>query len=99
MIKASIFNSWRQTKIDRLLKKDRQGYILDPDAEQPKKNARKASRATFLARRIRIRQVEKIVANLKDLLYTCTTHQNLNQALKHGFKMKKVHRVIRSEQS
>ena len=42
MIKASIFNSWRQTKIDRLLKKDRQGYILDPDAEQPKENARKA---------------------------------------------------------
>ena len=42
MIKASIFNSWRQTKIDRLLKKDRQGYILDPDAEQPKKKARKA---------------------------------------------------------
>ena len=53
----------------------------------------------FFAERMKIRKVEKLVPNLKDKK-TCAVHiKSLNQALKHCLKLKKVHWVIRFEQS
>ena len=42
-------------------------------------------------------KVEKPVPNLKDKKADVVHIKNLNQALKHGLKFKKVHQVTRSE--
>ena len=48
---------------------------------------------------MKIRRVEKLVQNLKDKK-TCGVHiKSLNQALKHGLILKKVHRVIEFQHS
>ena len=58
--------------------------------EKVHKNHNKLS---FLAERIKIGKVEKLKLNLKDKkMYT---NLKLEQALKHGLKLNKVHWVIR----
>ena len=48
---------------------------------------------------MKIGKVEKLVPNLKDKKRYVVHIKSLNQALNHGLKIKKVHRVIRFEQS
>ena len=48
---------------------------------------------------MKIGKVEKLVPNLKDKRTYVIHIKSLNQALKHGLKIKRVHRVIRFEQS
>ena len=63
-------------KIDKLVKKDKKAYILEVDVEYPKELHKNHNELPFLAERMKIVKVEKLVPNLK-----------------------KVHRVIRFEQS
>ena len=53
----------------------------------------------FLAKRMKIGKVEKLVPNLKDKRRYVLHIKTLNQALKHGLKLKKVHRVIEFQHS
>ena len=48
---------------------------------------------------MKIRKVEKLVSNLKDKKTYVVHIKTLNRALRHGLKLKKVHQVIRFEQS
>ena len=48
---------------------------------------------------MKIGRVEKLVPNLRDKKRYSVQIKTLNQALKHGLKLKKVHRVIEFQQS
>ena len=49
--------------------------------------------------KIKIGRVEKLVPNLRDKKEYVVLIKKLNQALKHGLKLKKVHRVIEFQHS
>ena len=49
----------------------------------------------FLAEKMKIKRVEKLVPNLKCKKRYVVHIKTLDQALKHGLKLNKVHRVIK----
>ena len=66
----------------------------------PRKKYKNHNKLPFLVVRMKIGKVEELVTNLKDKnKYVAEMYGTLNQALKHCLKLKKVHRVIRFEQS
>ena len=48
--------------------------------------------------RMKIKKVEKVVANLHDKTEYVVHIRNLKQALSHGFLLNKVHRIIKFKQ-
>ena len=62
--------------------------------EYPKELLENHSELSFLAERMKIGREEKLVTNLKDKKGYVVQTKTLNRALKHGLKLKKVHRVI-----
>ena len=67
--------------------------------EYPKELHEKHNELLFLAERMKIGREEKLVPNLRDKKGYVVHIKTLNQALKHGLKLKKVHRVIEFQQS
>ena len=53
----------------------------------------------FLPERMKIEKVEEVVANLHDKTEYVIQIRNLKQALNHRLVLKKVHRVIKSNQN
>ena len=86
-------------KIEKLVEKDRQEHILEVYVKYPKELPKKHNEMPFLMERMEIEKVEKLAPNLKDSKTNVVEIKNLNQALKHSLKMKKLHRIIRFEQS
>ena len=86
-------------KIDELVKKDKRGYLLEVDVEYPKELHENRNELPFLAERMKIGRAEKLVPNLKDKKGYVVHIQALDQALKHGLKLKEVHRVIEFQQN
>ena len=86
-------------KIDKLVKKDKRGYLLEVDVEYPKELHENHNELPFLVEKNKIGREEKLVPNLKDK-NGCVVHiKVLNQVLKHGLKLKKVHPVNEFQQS
>ena len=54
---------------------------------------------SFLPERMKIEKVEEVVANLHDKTEYVIHIRNLKQALNHRLVLKKVHRVIKSNQN
>ena len=82
-------------KIDELLKKDKRGYLLEVDVKYPKELRENHNELPFLIQKMKIKKVEKLMPNLK-LKKRYVVHTDaLDQALKHGLKLKKVHQVIK----
>ena len=86
-------------KIDKLVKKDKRGYLLEVDVEYPKELHENHNKLPFLTERMEIGRVEKLVQTLKDKKEYVVQIKALDQALKHGLKLKTVHRVIEFHQS
>ena len=86
-------------KIDELVKKDKRGYLLEIDVEYPKELHENYNELPFLTERMKIGRMEKLVPNLKDKKGYVVHIKALDQALKHGLKLKKVHWVIEFQQS
>ena len=86
-------------KIDELVKKDKRGYLLEVDVEYPKELHENHNELPFLVQRMKIGKEEKLVPNLMDKKEYVVHIKRLNQALKHGLKLKKVHRVIEFQHS
>ena len=86
-------------KIDELVKKDKRGYLLEIDVEYPKELHEKHNELLFLAERMKIGREEKLVPNLRDKKGYVVHIKKLNQALKHGLKLKKVHHVTEFQHS
>ena len=86
-------------KIAKLVKKDRKGYILEVDVDYPKELHESHNELPFLPERMKIGKVEKLVPNLNKKKKYVVHIKALDQALKHGLVLKKVHRAIKFEQS
>ena len=86
-------------KIDEPVRKDMEEYLLEVDVEYPKEEHGNHKELPFLAERMKIGGEEKLVPNLRDKKGYVVQIKNLNQALKHGLKLKKVHRVIEFQHS
>ena len=86
-------------KIDELVKKDKKKYLLEVDVKYPKELHENHNELPFLTERMKVGRVEKLVPNLKDKKGYVVHVKALNQELKHGLKLKKVHRVIEFQQS
>ena len=67
--------------------------------EYPKELHENHNELSFLVERMKIGREEKLVPNLKDKKGYVVHIKALDQALKHGLKLKKVHRVIEFQQS
>ena len=72
---------------------------MEVDGEYPKELHENHNELPFLMERMKIGRVEKLVPNLKDKKGYVVHIKALDQALKHGLKLKKVHRVIEFQQS
>ena len=86
-------------KIDELVKKDKRGYLLEVDVEYSKELHENHNELPFLTERMKIGRVENLLPNLKDKKGYLVHIKALDQALKHGLKLRKVHRVIEFQQS
>ena len=74
------------------------GAILEVDAEYPKELSNKHKDLSFLPERRKINGGEKLVTTLEDKEKYVAHIATLKQALNHGLKLKKVHRVTEFRQ-
>ena len=82
------------------MKKNKKGYILEVDVDYPKSLHDQHNDLPFLPERMKIGKAEKLVPNLNNKKKKYIVHiKALDQALKHGLVLKKVHRAIKFEQS
>ena len=75
-------------------KNDNKGYILDVNVDYPNKLQNLHSDLPFLPERMVINNTKKLVCNLNDKKNDVVHINVLKQALDHGLKLRKVHRVI-----
>ena len=76
----------------------KKGYILEVDVKYPKKLHDSHSDLPFLLRRMKIDKCKKLVCNLYNKKKYVVHIKSLKQALNHGLKFKKVHRIIKFNQ-
>ena len=76
-------------KIDELVKKDKRGYLLEVDVKYPKELHENHNELPFLVKKMEIGREEKLVPNLKRKKGYVVHIKALDQALKHGLKLKK----------
>ena len=74
------------------------GYILEVDVDYPSKLHKLHRDMPFLPERMKIDKTKKLVCNLHDKKKYVVHISILKQALDHGLKLKKVHRVIEFNQ-
>ena len=74
------------------------GYILEVDVKYPKKLHDIHSDLPFLPKRMKINKCKKLVCNLLNKKKYVVHINSLKQALNHGLKLKKIHRIIEFNQ-
>ena len=74
------------------------GYILEVDVKYPKKIHDLHSDLPFLPKRMKIDKCKKVVCNLLNKNKYIIHIKSLKQALNHGLKLKKIHRIIEFSQ-
>ena len=79
-------------------KNDIKGYILEVDVGYPNELQNLHSGFSFLAESMVINNTKKLVCNLQDKKNYVVHINVLKQALDHGLKLRKVHRVIEFDQ-
>ena len=77
---------------------DKKGYILEVDVNYPKKLHDLHSDLPFLPERMKIIKCKKLICNLCDKKKYVVHINSLKQALNHGLKLKKIHRIIEFNQ-
>ena len=76
----------------------KKGYILEVDVKYPKKLHDLHSDLPFLPERMEINKCKKLVCNLYDKKKYVVHIKSLKQALNHGLKLNKIHRIIEFNQ-
>ena len=76
----------------------KKGYILEVDVKYPKKLHDLHSDLPFLPKRIKIDKCKKLMCDLHNKKKYVVHIKSLKQALNHGLKLKKVHRIIEFNQ-
>ena len=74
------------------------GYIFEVDVKYPKRLHDLHSDLPFLSERMEINKCKKLVCNLNNRKKYVAHINTLKQALNHGLKFKKIHRVIEFNQ-
>ena len=74
------------------------GYIIEVDVKYPKKLHALHSHLPFLPKIKKIDKCKKLVCNLHNKKKSLVHIKSLKQALNHGLKLKKVHRIIEFNQ-
>ena len=74
------------------------GYILEVDVKYPKRLHELHSDLPFLSERMEVDKCKKLVCNLFNKKKYVVHINALKQALNHGLKLKKIHRVIEFNQ-
>ena len=74
------------------------GYILEVDVKYPKRLHELHSDLPFLSERMEVNKCKKLVCNLFNKKKYVVHINTLKQALNHGLKLKKIHRVIKFNQ-
>ena len=74
------------------------GYILEVDVVYPRKLHDLHSDLLFLPKRMKIDKCKKLVYNLRNKKKYVVHIKSLKQALNHGLKLKKIHRIIEFNQ-
>ena len=77
---------------------DNKGYILEVDIRYPQRLHELHSYLPFLPERMKINKCKKLVCNLFNKKKYVIHVNSLKQALNHGLKLKKIHRVIEFNQ-
>ena len=77
---------------------DEKGYILEVDVKYPKGSHDLHSDLPFLPERMEINKCKKLVCNLYDKKKYVVHINSLKQALNHGLKVKKIHKIIEFNQ-
>ena len=74
------------------------GYILEVDVKYPKKSHDIHRDLPFLPKRMKFDKCKKLVCNLRNKNKYVVHIKSLKQALDHGLKLKKIHRIIEFNQ-
>ena len=74
------------------------GYFLEVDIDYPKELFNFHKDLPFLPERKKVEKVEKLICSIEDKEKYVIHIRALKQALNHGLKLKKVHRVIQFNQ-
>ena len=74
-------------------------YFLEVDVQYPEKLYKLHNILSFLPERMRLKNVEKLVANLHDKTEYVTHIRNWKEPVDHRLILKKVHRVIKFNQT
>ena len=74
------------------------GYILEVDVKYPKRLHELHSDLPFLSERMEVNKCKKLVCNLFNKKKYVAHINTLKQALNHGLKLKKIHRIIEFNQ-
>ena len=77
---------------------NKKGYIFEVDVKYPKKLHDSHSDLPFLPKRMKIDKCKKLVCNLHNKKKYVVHIKSLKQALNHGLKLKKIHRIIEFNQ-
>ena len=71
------------------------GYFLEVDIDYPKELFNFYKDLPFLPERKNVEKAEKLIGSIEDKEKYVIHIRALKQALNHGLKLKKVHRVIK----
>ena len=85
-------------EISELATRTDKGYILEVDISYPKDLHDPPNDLPFMCERMEINGVEKLVPDLRDKKSYVIHIQALNQALQHGLRLHRIHRVIEIDQ-
>ena len=86
-------------KISKLAKCKSKGYLLEVDVRYPKELHNSHNDLHFMCERMKINGVEKLIPNLYYKKRYVIHIRVLEQALKHGLVLERIHRAIEFKQS
>ena len=86
-------------KISKLAKRKSKGYLLEVDVHYPKELHDSLNDLPFMCERMKINGVEKLIPNLYDKKRYVIHIRALEQALKHGLVLERIHKAIEFKQS
>ena len=86
-------------KISKLEKHKSKGYLLKVDVRYPKELHDSHNDLPFMCDRIKINGVEKLIPNLYDKKRYVIHITALDQAMKHGLVLERIHKAIEFKQS
>ena len=81
-------------EISELATRTDKGYLVEVDVSYPKELHNPHNDLPFMCERMEINGVEKLVPNIRDRKSYVIHIQALNQALEHGLRLDRIHRVI-----